>query len=692
MMLKYLKFRQPQNQTNSHNQINGMVKQFLSLFLPLTALVGTGLFTFYQIQTNVIRGEIASTERREVDVKATLFANHFSSIRADLMVLAKQHELRVILDPASNQETIREFRSSLTEEYLVVSQQKQQYDQIRFLDNSGQEVVRVNFNQGQPSIVSDERLQNQSQRYWFKDTLALPDGEIFISPLDLNIDFGKIQQPLKPMIRFGTPVFDAQGRKRGMVVLNDLAEAFLKDLSQENSQSSGNMLLLNAQGYWLKGTKPEDEWGFMYDHRRDRTFAKAFPQTWQQILKQKNGQFHTNEGLYTFTTIYPLVDIQRARSSTGSTRAFGSSQAQVAAESYSWKLVSHVPMVVLTQRSQAIRNQMLLLFLGLTGLIASGSWLFVQARIKGIQSEQEAKGLEQNLQDVHRNQAQLVQTEKMVSLGQLVAGIAHEINNPVNFIHGNLSHTDEYTQNLLNLIQLYQKHYPNPASEIQAETEAVDLGFVQEDLPKLLASMRMGANRIRQIVLSVRNFSRLDEADCKEVDIHEGLESTLLILQHRLKASPNRPAVEIIRAYGNLPPVECYPGQLNQVFMNILANAIDALEEVNAKRTYEEIQRNPSKITIGTSAIDSNCVEIAIADNGSGMPKHIQEKIFDPFFTTKPMGKGTGIGMSISYQVVAEKHGGKLKCFSTDGEGTEFVIQLPVQQQVVVQSKKPVAA
>jgi signal transduction histidine kinase len=678
-MLKYL-FRQAHNQSTSSSPQSGMAKQFLSLFLPLTALVGTGLVAFYQFQTHLIRSEIASTERREVDVKAASFANRFNTIRADLMGLAEQHELQVILDSALLPETVQKFRAALAEEYLAVSQQKQQYDQIRFLDASGQEVVRVNFNQGQPSIVPDQRLQNQAKHHWFKDALALQNGEVFMSPLDLNIDFGKIEQPLKPVIRFGTPVFDAEGSKRGIVVLNYLADAFLQDLAPATSLSSGQMSLLNAEGYWLKGTNPEDEWGFMYDDRRDRTLANTSPETWQQIQAQKTGQFYTPQGLHTFTTIYPLLDIREAQSSTGSTQVFGSSQAQVDAESYYWKLVTHVPTAVLTQRTQAIRNQLLLLLVGLTGLIALGSWLLVQARTKRQQSEQTAKSLAQTLQDVHRHQAQLVQTEKMASLGQLVAGVAHEINNPVNFIYGNLCYTDEYAQTLLKLIQLYQKHYPHPVPEIQTEVEAVDLAFVQEDLPKLLASMQIGADRIRQIVLSLRNFSRMDEADCKAVDIHEGLESTLLILQHRLKAKPERPAIEIIKNYSNLPLVECYSGQLNQVFMNILANSIDTLEEMPLKRVNEQWQAHSGYITISTSRTDSDWVQITIADNGAGMTEETRHHLFNPFFTTKPIGKGTGMGMSISHQIITGKHSGKLKCDSTLGKGTEFLIQIPIRQ------------
>ncbi|BAY74305.1 integral membrane sensor signal transduction histidine kinase [Nostoc linckia NIES-25] len=295
--------------------------------------------------------------------------------------------------------------------------------------------------------------------------------------------------------------------------------------------------------------------------------------------------------------------------------------------------------------------------------------------------EERTAELKNTLKELQRTQSQIIQTEKMSSLGQLVAGVAHEINNPVNFIHGNLNHLQEYSQDLLSFIQLYQQYNANPAPEIQIALEKMDLEFLQEDLPKILSSMKVGTDRIREIVLSLRNFSRMDEAEFKSVDIHEGIDSTLMILQHRLKGKPEQPEIQVIKDYGNLPPVECYAGQLNQVFMNILVNAIDALEESYAKGNHHQSKENSSQITIRTSVVNSTWVKVAIADNGVGISQELQQRIFDPFFTTKPVGKGTGMGMSISYQIITEKHGGKLDCFSTLGKGTEFIIQIPVRRK-----------
>ncbi|AFY42476.1 sensor histidine kinase [Nostoc sp. PCC 7107] len=294
--------------------------------------------------------------------------------------------------------------------------------------------------------------------------------------------------------------------------------------------------------------------------------------------------------------------------------------------------------------------------------------------------QQRSQELENTLDSLHKMQAQMIQGEKMSALGQMVAGIAHEINNPVSFIYGNLSHIQEYTDDLLRLVHLYHHYFPKPPVEIQTEREIIDVEFLEKDMIMVLKSMKIGTERIRDIVLSLRNFSRLDESEFKAVDIHEGIDNTLMILQHRLKYSDQSPEIQVIKVYGDLSPVECYAGELNQVFFNILANAFDALEEFNAQRTAQEIHENPSRITIRTCVVDSQWVKIAIADNGAGIPEAIQTQVFNPFFTTKPVGKGTGMGMAISYQIITEKHHGKLDFVSIPSKGTEFVVQIPLQQ------------
>ncbi|MEH1967127.1 hybrid sensor histidine kinase/response regulator [Nostoc sp.] len=287
--------------------------------------------------------------------------------------------------------------------------------------------------------------------------------------------------------------------------------------------------------------------------------------------------------------------------------------------------------------------------------------------------------LSKALKDLQESQLQLVQTEKMSALGQLVAGVAHEINNPVGFIHGNLGHASVYFHDMINIIGLYQQHYPNPVPEIQEGIAAIDLKYMLSDLPNLISSMKEGVQRIRNISTSLRTFSRADSDRKVYCNIHDGIDSTIMILKHRLKASEYRPDIQVIRDYDKLPELECFIGQLNQVFMNLLANAIDALEESNIGRTYIEIEANPNLVLIQTTLTeDKNYILIRIKDNGVGMSSDVQQKIFDYLFTTKPVGQGTGLGLSIAHQIVVEKHGGTLEVNSVLGQGSEFIIKLPI--------------
>lgn len=328
--------------------------------------------------------------------------------------------------------------------------------------------------------------------------------------------------------------------------------------------------------------------------------------------------------------------------------------------------------------------------------------LYTQARESAEIAQAQTQELEQTLNQLQATQAKLVQSEKMSSLGQLVAGVAHELNNPVNFIHNNLTYASAYFYDLLSLVRLYQDHYPNPADPIAEQAELMDVDFIADDLPKLLRSMQRGTDRISSIVLSLRNFSRLDEAEMKQADLNQGIESTLLILQHRLKPKGNQPEIKVLTEYGDLPQVECYPGQLNQVFLNILNNAIDVLEQsfkdnpnypapIIAIRTGL-LEGSPDSSHQPNSQLDiqsedrkpsvMNCprIVIQIADNGPGMTDEVKARLFDPFFSTKAVGQGVGLGLTICYQIVVEHHHGILNCASTPGKGTEFWIEIPIQQ------------
>jgi signal transduction histidine kinase len=286
-------------------------------------------------------------------------------------------------------------------------------------------------------------------------------------------------------------------------------------------------------------------------------------------------------------------------------------------------------------------------------------------------AQEQAKQLQQTLDKLQQAQAQLIHSEKMSSLGQMVAGIAHEINNPVNFIKGNIGYGFNYAQDLIELIDLYRENYPQPIAKIEEKIEDINLDFLKDDFLDLLNSMKVGVNRIKDIVRSLGIFSHLDKAEIKPVNIHEGIDGTLMILGHRLHGNGKNKSIEIVKEYGDLPLINCYPGQLNQVFMNILSNAIDALQEKG------------DLIVIRTQMLKDNWVNISIIDNGSGIAEDIQKKLYDPFFTTKEVGKGTGLGMAISYQIVVEKHGGILKCISELDKGTEFLIQIPVEKQAI---------
>ncbi|MEO0825459.1 MAG: PAS domain S-box protein [Cyanobacteria bacterium J06639_14] len=487
-----------------------------------------------------------------------------------------------------------------------------------------------------PIMLKDQEVMNQGIAQHFEE--VIPAGDVEHTYLTVK-----------------TPLYDAEGNIIGLIGLaQDISDRKAMEVSLSQSEQRFRDVT-EAAGEYIWEITADGVYTFVTEQAK---VVKGYAPS--ELLGHTPFEFMPQADIAHVESVVQVAAIQKSAFSLEHRDILPSGEVV-------WEAVSGLPM--LDDQGEIIG------FRG-TGLSIT------ERKATEVALKQKAKEVEQTLQELQQTQLHMIQSEKMSSLGQLVAGVAHEINNPVSFIYGNIPPAKQYTQDLLSLIELYQTHYPNPVPNIQDEIEAIELDFLKEDLPKILTSMKMGADRIRQIITSLRTFSRLDEADCKEVDIHVGIDSTLVILEHRLKATSERPEIQVIKQYGNLPLVDCYAGQLNQVFMNVLANALDALEERDRCRSQQEINQSPSTITIRTQTVDSDHVTIHILDNGPGIPDMIKSRIFDPFFTTKAVGKGTGMGMSISHQIIAENHGGTLQYFSSPGQETEFIIKIPRQQSV----------
>ncbi len=643
-------------------------KGFFLLFIPLFGIALFVLLTFYFSRTTAAHHIILSGENERISLQQKNMASDLDSVVGDLRFLASDRHLQEITNADAGR--FSELNTDLAQEYLKYSSAKKMYDQIRFLDISGMEVVRVNFNSGSPDIVAPSKLQNKKGRYYFDDTLALGSKEIFISPFDLNVEQGQIEKPLKPMIRFGMPVFDSQGEKTGIVLLNYFGEIMLRRFHDQDKFSEGVASLLNRYGYYLHNDDHEMEWGFMYTgQKKSITFGNEHPDAWSKIIIEDKGQFGNSEGLFTFATVYPLSIGFKTSTDNGS--SLGKSSVLLEQKAYFWKLVSFVPNAVLYKENTSLKFLLEGGLLGFAVLIGFGSWKISAGRVLRRLAQARRDILLADLELAHQqlkeSQSQLLQNEKMASVGQLAAGVAHEINNPMGFIAGNLRTLQKYADRLGNFITAQKAALSagagHDASELNALEKKLKIGYLLEDTQDLINESLDGAERVQVIVKNLKTFSRVDQNLTQTVDLHECLDSTINIVWNELKYK-----VELEKDYGDLPLITCQPQQLSQVFMNLLINGSHAIVE-------------KGRMKIVTSA-DADSVYVAISDDGCGIEEDHLKRIFEPFFTTKEVGKGTGLGLSMVFDIIKSHHG-EISVKSVPEEGTTFTIKLPIENETL---------
>jgi len=608
------------------------VKRFLVLFAAATALLAGVAVTHYYVVMKTERVERETSELLNVELGKAAIARDLGNTISDLMFMARHNEPQGLFendDPKS--------RRVLAEQFLIFSAQKRKYDQIRFLDRTGMEAVRLNYNNGNAVIVRDDQLQNKAQRYYFAETLDMAPGEVYISPFDLNIERDRIEQPLKPMIRFGTPVFDHSGRKSGILLFNYLGERLIGAFRGATANISNHVMLLNSDGYWLSSPWADDEWGFMYGN--DRTFAEAYPNSWQRVQAGDSGQFYDDEGMFSFTTVYPLLY------ATGRPWPSGQSGSLAADRGYYWKVVSHVSSQSLVAATGKFFSRQSPLYAAMLVLLAISSLLIARTSVRHkravsqVAIERRVRGsleekVDERTQELRETQAekdqvvqQLIQAEKMAAIGTMASGIGHEINNPLYAILGK-------------------------AEAIRDEADVSRCRGYGRDIVAY-------SKQIAEIVKNLSGYARPSgEQDLELVDVNEKLSEAAsmarrLFLDDQVKIKENLLPV---------PGIMANSEEIQQVFFNVIRNGIQAIEEEG----FLEI----------TSRREESRVSIRIRDTGEGIPEKNLRKVFDPFFTTRGPDQGEGLGLFITQQIV-RKYTGTITFESRKGEGTVCIIEFP---------------
>ncbi len=549
--------------------------------------------------------------------------SEMKDIKSDLLYISDFYPMKELLNTGQ--------KEAIEKEFLLLSSMKMKYDQIRFLDDTGMEIVRINYNRETPSVVAANKLQNKADRYYFKDTMSLSQKEVFVSPLDLNVEDGEIEQPLKPVIRFGTPVYDNEGRKRGIVLLNYLASNLLAKIRED-------MMLLNRDGYWLHGGDPQDRWGFMYGN--DRTFAIRFPSLWKKILLKDEGKGYTNNTFFSYVTVYPPVALY---SRIGSTRTQDQNLKHDQEKQYFWKLAVLLSDPEKASGIKALRRDLLNLFSILTifyfflAIFVSRTFLYRRLAVRKLRvREQELSVSNQELKNAlsevrKQTEARLLQAERLAAVGSTVTHIAHEIKNPLVVIGG-------FAQQLLKAPDLDEKSRQK-------------LGIITKEV-----------GHLETMVAEMRDFVRLPETQKIMGNIDPLLDETLEFFQDILQERH----IQVRRLDEvPLPPLSFDPEQVRQVLINLIKNAMEAMPEGGT-------------LTVATRIKGPN-LEISIQDTGEGISPEVMANIFQPFYTTKQ--KGTGLGLPICQFIIEKQHRGCIEAESTPGQGATFAIQLPLKEE-----------